>query len=767
VLWDSHDPNDPYQGPGDINLIVADEDAGPVTITVEGHDGHRWGAANVKCVKLHVSGYTGNIAGLHIGGDLADPNDPNSGPVADAVSGTLSVGGSIVQDMEILWLDGTISCNTMKNLTIGAPPPEASRGATIMVRDSYPSPYRMEIYAGAQEIQIGQELSGEISVAQWLCHLLAGTVSGAVHVGGHLDDAVITGDVRGEITTGQELRHATIANNVTGLIDVGTDLGQSYGGTALDIGGELSGTVHVRNDLLKHVFIGLGLASGGLLQVDHDAAGGAMIAMDTDLDGTVAVYGALGSEVLMWGSLNGLLHLHACSGGYVSAYGDLRGTVESDNDVPLVGVFGAMPAGARVSAGQDLRGEFHVYGDLGGTIDVGRDIWARFRVDGAIQDSAVVTVGQDFTGSLEVGNGAAGAFTVGRDWTGSINVTGTVNGRLQAGNDLLGEVTLGAMGSQAVVDVGRNLANHFYVADSIDGSMTVGGDVQSTIENGLGSLTADLWIKGNLISSGAVLITPAFPSTCTPGTIRLDGDMSGTIDIPVLCDQAGDLSQGHIIVNGSFAEGGIIHLSAPLSGTAFFSCDFDGWDASDDWSPNAVVIIDRPWGPEYYYGNTEDQHLWHTTWVRGDLDNNSDPNAVFPDFTDINPFILALSDPASYALTYPGLAEVDPNDPSTYTGGSVIYHGDCNCDMVFDFADINAFISLLNGQPDPNCPDYPEGDGGAGEQRTPEELAKLLADNVAPELYDGLVYVVGQAIEAQPDDESRAYWEAVYAALTE
>jgi hypothetical protein len=46
-------------------------------------------------------------------------------------------------------------------------------------------------------------------------------------------------------------------------------------------------------------------------------------------------------------------------------------------------------------------------------------------------------------------------------------------------------------------------------------------------------------------------------------------------------------------------------------------------------------------------------------------------------------------------------------------------------------------------------------------------LAKLLADNVAPALYSNLVYVVAGAIEVQPDDESRAYWEAVYAALTE
>jgi len=43
------------------------------------------------------------------------------------------------------------------------------------------------------------------------------------------------------------------------------------------------------------------------------------------------------------------------------------------------------------------------------------------------------------------------------------------------------------------------------------------------------------------------------------------------------------------------------------------------------------------------------------------------------DFYDINPFVLALTDPAGYALAYPTCD---------------IMHGDCNGDLLVNFLDI-------------------------------------------------------------------------------
>jgi hypothetical protein len=63
--------------------------------------------------------------------------------------------------------------------------------------------------------------------------------------------------------------------------------------------------------------------------------------------------------------------------------------------------------------------------------------------------------------------------------------------------------------------------------------------------------------------------------------------------------------------------------------------------------------------------------------IPGDL--NCDGAA---DFGDINPFVLALSNPAAYAAAYPDCH---------------ILRGDCNEDGVVDFQDINPFVAVLAG----------------------------------------------------------------------
>jgi hypothetical protein len=56
-------------------------------------------------------------------------------------------------------------------------------------------------------------------------------------------------------------------------------------------------------------------------------------------------------------------------------------------------------------------------------------------------------------------------------------------------------------------------------------------------------------------------------------------------------------------------------------------------------------------------------------------------------------------------------------------------------------------------------------DGEGADRMPPDELAALLADNVAPEDYDTLLAVIAPAIDAAADDQTQTYWEAVYAAL--
>lgn len=61
----------------------------------------------------------------------------------------------------------------------------------------------------------------------------------------------------------------------------------------------------------------------------------------------------------------------------------------------------------------------------------------------------------------------------------------------------------------------------------------------------------------------------------------------------------------------------------------------------------------------------------------GDLDCDG-----IVDFDDINPFVLAMSDPAQYAVNFPGCP---------------LANGDCNGDSLVDFDDINPFVAILSG----------------------------------------------------------------------
>jgi V8-like Glu-specific endopeptidase len=79
--------------------------------------------------------------------------------------------------------------------------------------------------------------------------------------------------------------------------------------------------------------------------------------------------------------------------------------------------------------------------------------------------------------------------------------------------------------------------------------------------------------------------------------------------------------------------------------------------------------------------NIDDVEIWGFTPAQypvGDMDCS---HTV--DFGDINPFVLALSNPATYAATFPNCD---------------IMNGDINGDGSVDFGDINPFVALLSGE---------------------------------------------------------------------
>jgi len=55
-----------YQGPADIDSIVANENLGDVTITLVGHEGRTYGARNVGYINLSPENTHGHIADLYV-----------------------------------------------------------------------------------------------------------------------------------------------------------------------------------------------------------------------------------------------------------------------------------------------------------------------------------------------------------------------------------------------------------------------------------------------------------------------------------------------------------------------------------------------------------------------------------------------------------------------------------------------------------------------------------------------------------------------------
>jgi hypothetical protein len=219
---------------------------------------------------------------------------------------------------------------------------------------------------------------------------------------------------------------------------------------------------------------------------------------------------------------------------------------------------------------------------------------------------------------------------------------------------------------------------------------------------------------------------------------------------------------GRIRINGTFVpqnpnEGLIwVHQkygsdpNLPIGPSSYIAVDYDA--SGDVWAAGARVVIGNPNNPnDVYYGNTPEKHLWAISYdCKADMNNDW---AV--DFGDINPFILALSDPAGYALAFPGL------------DGSRVYHGDVNCDQVFNFGDINTFVLLMEYQCCMASDCEPCWGDDDSEPLGPEELAAQLAANIWPELYDDLVNIIAAEVSTEENDATREYWEAVYAALTE
>ena len=499
ILADTDDPNDPYRGPGDINSIVADRDAGPVAIKVVRPGAlESPGAANVGTIDLSARGVSGSIARLLISGNLTDPNDPSTTVLAGAVSGAITVVGDITQDVQVGVLLADLSCYHLGNLTVTGPQPPDWPGPNIRVGWDYTWPHVIDINAGLYSLWIDGEISGSIHVSQSVQSVWLDEMSGSLVIDGNLTDLVFGSWWTGTGTIGGNLLHVSIP--YMGLVDWGSlevmgDLGGGSSYTALE-GTDIGGTLTVHGNLLGDVDLSY-LSETGRLEIDQDARGLIKIGSWSGVEGTLAVGLDMEQGVIVYGDLDGNIDvgqnlLAPSPGSGLIVYGDLNGSVYVTGDLEgdvhashlngtvqarsmgsswrmiLYNFAGTVTTTENMSAWtpitQNLSGTLHagsaidnyvgILGDLSGDVSAGGDISAPIHVWGDVSGTLSAGPEHDLSGPVEIGGNFTGALEAGYAITDSVEIAGDFGGRIHTGTDLAATVSVGGgMGSSAVVDV--------------------------------------------------------------------------------------------------------------------------------------------------------------------------------------------------------------------------------------------------------------------------------------------------------------------------
>lgn len=234
-----------------------------------------------------------------------------------------------------------------------------------------------------------------------------------------------------------------------------------------------------------------------------------------------------------------------------------------------------------------------------------------------------IKIKNNYSGTLTISPIMYGDIRIGeRDPNGIVTTASDLTGTLSFGSQLLGDV-----------DITDDLATY----EGVSGRIVVGSDL-----NG-----------GHILIADAV--TQADPNL---PAIHVEGDITGSAGSESPIEVVGELN-GVIAIDGSLDNAssgpeiqvGSLDPNDPNSLGAI-TIDYNGYTETDDWDPNAVIIVDTT----SYTENTPIARVYRVTNCNGDLDNDEDLDG--DDLTAI-----ALSGPA-FAASHPGLL------------GSRLSHGD-------------------------------------------------------------------------------------------
>ena len=267
-------------GPGDIGIITL-ANAGTVTVTLVGHDGHLNGARDVLQIDLDEFGVTSTIANLKTSGQAG-----TTGPIVADTIGTMNI-WTLVND---------ITCGSLFSLF-------TNTGNWDDTIDVAGDALFMQMVAGSVTgtVHVGGDLIGSIALAGLTA---TGTIQidgdcGGMNIQGPVPGSVtIAGDLTGGATFGGGAFPFTVVGsisvgNLSGSLGIATSLGQSG---SIEVLQDLSGQITVASGLLGPLHVFGNCTSSGGITVGTDVKGS--VTIDEDLAGSIDVGGELNDAFL-------------------------------------------------------------------------------------------------------------------------------------------------------------------------------------------------------------------------------------------------------------------------------------------------------------------------------------------------------------------------------------------------------------------------------------------------------------------------------------
>ena len=373
VLWNAGwtgDPNDPnhYVSPGDIRLIMADTNAGPVVVTVIGDinlaHGQNYGAANIGQIVLVGNGVTGAIGALRISDNLGD-----LGPIRAAlIDGDCVVGSRVTSDVTVGSLYGELNCHGLGNVTV-TDATTGPRGTRIVNND------QINAYTGTIDV------AGDLEYLK-----VVQEMRGLIHVGRDALSLVLQDGGDGAVQVERDLYSITQSASWYGAIAIGRDLvglfrSSGYCGTALTVGrdwlgrlytpGPVTGTITVGRDFSGSIYSYIAGDLSAAIEIGTGAAGGNLTpsglieVAEASLAGPITIHGDLDGAINVGWAYPGPEGGNILPGADILVEGEMSDGIEST---------GSMLANIRVA------------GDMHGAISCGADLRGVIRIDGSVTE---------------------------------------------------------------------------------------------------------------------------------------------------------------------------------------------------------------------------------------------------------------------------------------------------------------------------------------------------------------------------------------------